>query len=339
MQWLENKYILLLSNRLEGFKRKSDKLFNFKCYLGCESDSKKRRGYIYAVDDTYRYHCHNCGTSTKFLNFLKDFDSSLYRQYQMDVMAIKGRNNSFEAKEATIPDDLPVVVKKNVLNSLPRILDLSDSHTARKYLDSRKISKKFYPQFYYCEDFRGYTNKLIEDKFENEEIIEPRILIPLIDKDKFLVGYQGRSLANKVANDIRYITIMLDKEKPRIFGGDRVNYNKTYYVTEGPFDSTFIDNSIAVCGASIALELLKNNQHNNNAVVVYDNEPRNKETVKKIAQAVDHGFQVLIWPAGLKSKDVNDLIVKEKVDIIPILEQNVYSGLAAMAKLNLWKRN
>eukprot|EP00697_Spironema_sp_BW2_P008574 gnl/Spiro4/23205_TR11465_c0_g1_i1.p2 gnl/Spiro4/23205_TR11465_c0_g1~~gnl/Spiro4/23205_TR11465_c0_g1_i1.p2 ORF type:complete len:340 (+),score=20.12 gnl/Spiro4/23205_TR11465_c0_g1_i1:2462-3481(+) len=335
--WVEHKYVMLLSNRLEGFKAKSDRLFNFRCALCYDShkNKHKKRGYIYVADGRYRYHCHNCGASMPFLRFLKDFDVRLYQEYNREVMVAKGRRGP----EKTIaPEDAPIVVKNNELRALSTIAALPEDHTARRYLDSRQLPKKFYPKLYYADNFREFTNSLFPGKFEHPEVPDPRIVIPLIDEKNFLVGYQGRSLSTKCENDLRYITIMLDKTKPRLFGADRVDYSKTFYVTEGPFDACFLHNSLAVCGASIALELLKNGKQNQNAVVVYDNERRNAETVAKNQEAIDHGFKVVIWPPEIRAKDINAMIVEEKVDPITIISQNTFEGLKARAKLLSWKR-
>ena len=41
---------------------------------------------------------------------------------------------------------------------------------------------------------------------------------------------------------------MLDDDEPKIYGLDKIDTSDPVYITEGPFDSTFIRNAIAMCG-------------------------------------------------------------------------------------------
>ena len=47
---------------------------------------------------------------------------------------------------------------------------------------------------------------------------EKRLIIPFYDKEKNLVAFQGRALDD---SKIRYITIKLEENLPKIFGIDR----------------------------------------------------------------------------------------------------------------------
>ena len=39
---------------------------------------------------------------------------------------------------------------------------------------------------------------------------------------------------------------MLDDDAPKVYGLDRVNENKKIYVVEGPLDSLFVENCVAM---------------------------------------------------------------------------------------------
>jgi hypothetical protein len=145
-----------------------------------------------------------------------------------------------------------------------------------------------------------------------------------------MFGYQGRSMAPKAK--IRYITIMLDDSKTKIFGMDRVNEDETIYVTEGPFDSMFLSNSIAMCGSDVNL---KNTDYN--VVYVFDNEPRNKEIVLKYTKAIDAGNQIVIWPQHIIEKDINEMVIAGH-NVQSVVESNTYKGLEAKLKLTEWKK-
>ena len=85
---------------------------------------------------------------------------------------------------------------------------------------------------------------------------------------------------------------MLNEEAPKVYGMDQIEKGRSVYVVEGPFDATFIKNSIALCGSDGDLEYLKTCL----LIYVYDNEPRNKEIVGRIERCIKHNKRVVIWP-------------------------------------------
>ena len=328
MSYLDTKYIQLVSPRLTLFTKKKADLFNFRCpYCG---DSQKRknkaRGYLFKIKNDFIYKCHNCGVGRTLSNFLKDQDSFLHDQYIMEKFK-EGRtgkgtivpNPKFNFKE-------PKFKKGDV--DLEKISELNTEHPAREYLEQRGIKDLEY--FYYCPKFKAWTNEQ-KKTFDNLRQDSPRIIIPFRDKDGKLFGYQGRSLAPSAK--MRYITIMLDEDKPKIFGQDRINYDESVYVVEGPFDSTFIQNSVAMAGSDLDLRTCGWS----NYIWVYDNEPRNREIVNRISKSVDRGDKVIVWPNNIKEKDINDMSLAGH-DVQKVVESNVYHGLEAQLKLNNWKK-
>jgi hypothetical protein len=185
---------------------------------------------------------------------------------------------------------------------------------------------------YYCEKFKEWTNTQ-KFTFESTNQDEPRIIIPLINKGIFF-GYQGRSLDPK--SKVKYITIILDETHPKIYGLDNIDWDKKVYITEGPFDSMFIDNSIAMVGADIDKMFFLSN-YDVDFVMVYDNEKRNKQIVDRVQKAIDLHFPVVIWPQDLREKDINDMVLSGH-HVNNLLESNTYSGLEAKTKLINWKR-
>jgi hypothetical protein len=195
------------------------------------------------------------------------------------------------------------------------------------YLEERKIKDLDY--FYYCPKFKEWTNSQ-RKVFPNLKQDGPRIIIPLRDKDGNMFGYQGRSMAPKAK--IRYITIMLDDSKTKVFGLDKINTSEDVYVTEGPFDSTFLSNSIAMCGSDVDIS-----NFDYRLVFVFDNEPRNKEIVSKVSKTINDGHRVVIWPQNIVEKDINDMVMAGH-DVQNVVESNTYQGLEAKLKLTEWKK-
>ena len=291
MSFVDQKYIGLVSSRLEKFKQVKTGLYNFRCiYCGDSQKNKnKTRGYIYGYKNDHNYKCHNCGVSKSFTNFLKDIDSSLYDQYVMERYKNGSTGKGSNTPEPKFTFEKPKFTKKAF--DLPSIAELNKEHSARIYLENRKIPQNFLSQLFYCEKFKQWTNEQ-KETFESTKYDEPRIIIPLINNGE-IFGFQGRSLSKKPK--VKYITIILDEDQPKIYGLDRIDWNKTVYVVEGPFDSMFIDNSIAMVGADIDKMFFATN-FETNFVMVYDNEKRNKEMVTRLEKSIEMKFPVVIWP-------------------------------------------
>nr|BAR31273.1 DNA primase subunit [uncultured Mediterranean phage uvMED]BAR31314.1 DNA primase subunit [uncultured Mediterranean phage uvMED] len=310
------------------FSRKKADLYNFRCpYCG---DSQKRRnkarGYLFKIKNNFTYKCHNCGVGRSLANFLKDQDTHLYDQYIMEKFKEGSTGKGTATPNPKLIFSKPKFVKKDI--DLEKISELNNSHPARVYLEQRGIKDLDY--FYYCPKFKEWTNNR-KRTFDTLRQDSPRIIIPFKDKDGNLFGYQGRSLAPKAK--LRYITIMLDEDQPKIFGLDRVKTDEPIYIVEGPFDSIFIKNSVAMAGSDADIRTFGWSNH----IWVFDNEPRNREIVARISKSIDRGDKVIIWPKNIQQKDINDMHLAGH-DVQTLVESNVYQGLTATLKFNDWKK-
>jgi hypothetical protein len=116
---------------------------------------------------------------------------------------------------------------------------------------------------------------------------------------------------------------------------DRVDLNSTVYVTEGPIDSMFLPNAVAILGMNHEL-----NPCVNNPVFVLDNEPRNREVIKQYEKLIKNDYRVCIWPDNITQKDVNDMIRSgmSRREVLETINKNIYSGLSAELRLSVWKK-
>jgi hypothetical protein len=323
MDLIDDKYINLISTRLEKFTKKNSNLYNCRCKICGDSQKNKSRarGYFYSVKNNTNYKCHNCGINISLNNYLKQIDPILHQQYCLEKYSSGFTGKNFTAEAPKFDFKKPVFRK--TLN-LPKA---SENPVSRSYLEDRKLNPN---DFYYAEKFKEWTNTL-HKTFDQKALKyeEARIVIPLYYK-KQLIGFQGRSIG---PSQIKYITIMLEEDAPKIYGYDSVNLSNPVYIIEGPFDSTFIDNSVAMCGSDLNLKDL-NISH---PVYVYDNEPRNQEIHKRMESRIESGESIVIWPSLIKEKDINDMVLSG-LNVQSMIESNTYSGLVAKLKFNEWKK-
>ena len=324
MDIIDSKYIGLVSSRLPKFKRVKANLYNFRCPICGDSQKhrNKARGYFYKIQSQTNFKCHNCGASMSFSNFLKQIDPTLHKQFIME----KFKECFAGVKGASTVEAPKFNFKKPVFKSKLDLPKASEISIASEYLRKRKLDPN---KFYFAQKFKEWTNKQ-KQTFDNIVKDESRIVIPLHGQDNELIGFQGRSL---VPNSVKYITVMLDEEAFKIYGLDQVKTEKPIYILEGPFDSTLVENSVAMCGSDIDIRTFGWS----NYIWVYDNEPRNREIVNRISKTIDRGDQVVIWPKHINEKDVNDMTLSGH-NVMSMLKSNTYSGLKAKIKFNNWKK-
>ena len=322
MDLVDSKFIGIISPRLQKFKKIKSNLYNFRCPICGDSqkNKSKTRGYLYGVKADVNFRCHNCGASMTLSNFLKTLDPVVHKQYVFE--RFKGGHTG----RGTVVEEPKFDFKPPQFSPKLDLLKASEHDAARLYLEKRLIDPKI---FNYTPTFKKWVNTLVPNKFSDITYDEPRIIIPLIYENQ-LIGFQGRALG---PNSVKYITIMLDDDAPKIYGLDKINNEFPVFVTEGPFDSTFVSNSIAMCGADGDVR----RWGIDDPVWVYDNEPRSNEIVKRISNTIDRGEKVVIWPNNINEKDINDMILAGH-DVMNVLQSNTYSGLTAQLQFNTWKR-
>ena len=322
MDLVDSKYIGLVSSRLQKFKRVKSDLYNFRCPICGDStrNKNKARGYLYPVKNNTNFKCHNCGASLSFNNFLKELDPTLHKQYTLEKFRDGHTGRGFVVEAPKLEFSKPVFKKKL---DLPKA---SEVPAAKEYLEKRKLNPE---KFYFTDKFKQWTNSQ-KQTFDTIGRDECRIIIPMYDKDNNLIGFQGRSL---VPNSVKYITVMLNDDSPKLYGLERIDEDQPIYIVEGPFDSTFVENAVAMCGSDVDIRSFDWSDH----IWVLDNEPRNREIVNRIAKLVNRGEKVVIWGNNIVEKDINDMVLAGH-NIMNVIKSNTYSGLEAKIKFNNWKK-
>jgi hypothetical protein len=276
--------------------------------------------------------CHNCGASTTFYNFLKQVDETLLKEYQLERYKNGETGNNNYPKPTFEEAKTPTPIFKKSLD-LPSIDSLPEAHFAKTYVKSRRIPETFYSQLYYAEDFAAFIQTLDIQKELHKE--DKRLVIPFYDADKNLIAIQGRALGE---SKLRYITLKLHDDNKKVYGLDRIDQDKLIYVVEGPIDSMFLENAVATADSN--LESITDVLDKSKVVLVFDNEPRNKEIVKKMEHAIDNHFNIVIWPEIFEEKDINDMILSgfSPDEIQDFISKNTFVNLRAKIEFMNWKK-
>lgn len=343
--WLDSKYLSLVSFRLRNFKRKGS-AWNFSCpYCGdSKTDKRKARGYVYSKKGKLRFHCHNCGVpGVDIPKLIKHLDLGLYDEYVKEkLLADPQQQEKSDVQVFAEKMKKPTFIKDTPLKKLKKISQFSPDSVVKKYIDQRKIPTKYHYKLFFCKEFKKWVNTLQPGKFEPDAEgnlhDEPRLVIPFLDKESNLFAIQGRSFRKNT--NLRYITIMFDEEKPKLYGLDTIDEKLPIYVVEGPIDSMFLPNCLASAGSDVTTNLNSISEDKTKFIIVYDNEPRNKEIVRKIERAIDAGFPVCIWPESLEQKDINDMVMAgmKLRKIVETINESTYTGLEAKLKFQQWKK-
>jgi DNA primase len=278
--------------------------------------------------------CHNCGASTTFYNFLSKVDPTLIKEYQLERYkdGQTGNNNTPKPDFKEVKTAKPTFRKNLRLESID---SLPEGHFAKAYVQNRKIPEQLWSVLYFAPDFKKFVREMGIEKdglVENDQ----RLVIPFYNEKKELVAFQGRALGE---SKIRYITVKVMEDVPKVFGADRVDRDKKIYVTEGPIDSMFLENGVAT--ADSHLEAVTQVFDRSEVVLVFDNESRNKEICKQIDRAIENHFAVVIWPEMLDEyKDINDMILDgfSPEEIQDIISKHTFVNLRAKAEFINWKK-
>jgi transcription elongation factor Elf1 len=355
--YVDRKFLGFVSSKLEQYKQKQTDLYNFRCpYCGDSQKNKlKARGYVYRKSNDYFFICHNCGKSTTFAKFLEYVDGTSYKQYILerystgetgygsnvkkpDFEQLKG--NAYARFQSSLNESRGDSEESQSVERTWRafthynIEQLPPEHYARDYIQKRKIPEKYWNEIFFVPKFREFLEIEFPQHSKDEVPNDDRIVLFYTNEKGEITNVAGRALSE---SKVRYCTVKVSDEK-KLFGLHRVRKQERIYVLEGQFDSYFVENSIAsgdsnLGGVAAVLSEL-------DVVLVYDNEPRNKDIVKQIEKSIHNGYKICLFPESVKGKDVNEMIQNGLTaeEIKSIIDNNTFSGLQAKLEFVRWKR-
>ncbi len=333
VDFVDLQYATMLSSRLDRFKVRSTNPYkiNFRCPVCGDSQTSKTkaRGWLLEKDNSFHFYCHNCGASQSFSYFLKSIDGMAYNDYIAEKFVKDAKKSDASILEKT-KFEKPVF-NVDPLKQLKKVSQLSTDHPLKKYVMKRGIPPQHHYRMYFAPKFKTWINSIIPNKFENVGKDEPRLVIPFFDENGKMFGVSARGFD---PNGVRYITIMFE-ERSKIFGLDTVNFEQTYFVVEGALDCMFLSNAVAMAGADGNVSGLK---RADNAIFVFDAEPRNKEIHKRIERLINAGYRVCVWPSSVPGKDINEMVLNGISNVEEVIRENTYKGLQATLKLASWRK-
>ena len=328
--YIDLKFIQEVSARLSQFKKKGDYLFNFRCpHCGDSKKNKtKARAYLYRVKNDMFFKCHNCGEGQSFSNFLKFIDNKKYEQYLLE----RYKGSAPSTPQPKFTDFKPVFKEVDILDGLTPVSELKEDHPVKQYVLRRKIPEKYFSKLYLSDKFMSFVNKAKPNTFGHTKGEHPRLIIPFYDNQDKVFAFQGRAFGKEQP---KYLTVKLDENKQKVYGLESVNLQEPLHIVEGPIDSMFLKNCLAAAGADLTLKV-----EPSSVTYIFDNEPRNKEIIKRMYDVIEKNYNIVIWPQHIQSKDVNDLIMSgmTKDEVKKLISINTFSKLSALTKLTDYKK-
>ena len=338
---VESKYVRLISSRLRNFKQKSTNLWNFSCpFCGDSQKNKtKARGYVFAKGNNLFYRCHNCGVSTNVANLIKHVDGALHKEFVLEKYKSGETNNAFNANTVLniSPPKFDRVEKSKIFEHAEWLDKLPSEHFCIEYATKRQFLSIMRNKLLFTQHYKQFCDALVPN--HGKQIVDDaRLVIPFYNEYNELIAVSGRALET---NDktLRYVTIRtIESDKKLIYGMDRVDLNQPVKIVEGPIESVFLSNCIASGDANLAL--VADEISAAEKVLIFDNEPRNKEIVKMMQNAIKLHHNVVIWPSSIQGKDINEIILSGKPvdEIEKIISSNTFRDIEAQLKFNMWKK-
>lgn len=329
--WVDDKYLMLLEGTLDRFRVVSHRplLANFRCPL-CGDSQKSRtraRGYLFSTSDGVMYKCHNCGASRNLRSFLREVSPHLYESYVMETMREQAAGNQSEAQSAP-PEPSSTLFETDLHRLGSRVSDLPTDHPAREWWKSRSIPECRAHLARWVDPWCDTVERVLAPgKYGDKKSPVGRIAFPFVSKSGVVTSITARALDGEKP---KYSSLRTSKSTDAVPFGDRdADYSRDVFVTEGPIDSLFLDNAVALGGVN-------HNFRVPNGVYVIDNEPRNEEVVRVMRRLVKDGERVVVWPRDFQHKDVNDA-ASAGVDVKAVVMNRIFSGLRAEIEINAWR--
>lgn len=340
-------FIQRLSHRLDSSVWQTPLILNCRCPIcGDSKYNKKKRRFFFLpgtnFNDNYSFYCHNCGVGGSLFHFLSTYHPDLHSEYIFKEFLQKKQNT--EIVLPSVPSMKEILkVDDSVFHSIGNLIPvelLSSTDPFRLYLYNRNldVTGTEKGRFFVATDIKAILDANGVNT-NNMDYIPPCLVIPFFKQDRTFDIFQVRfiDMVSPGWKGPKYLTFKKTPGAEKIYWLDFIDKSKTVYTTEGPIDSMFIQNSIAVGGSDMNKYL----EYLDDVVYVLDNQPKNKEIVNKIEKLISLNKKVVIWPSYVSGlKDINDIIIQgtTRQELSRLLSERTFCGLDALVEFISWKK-
>tara|TARA_R110002020_G_scaffold438063_1_gene648476 strand:+ start:9954 stop:11003 length:1050 start_codon:yes stop_codon:yes gene_type:complete len=310
------------------------------CFICKEGGSFGRKKRCYYIPENDNIYCHNCGWSSKPLNWIKKVsgysDSDIVEELKDYCVEV----NLDE-------EDVKPVVR---VETLPK--------------DSINLSDKFQCDFYRSNDIVRSVQHLVKERRLDTAINKPealyvsltdkvhknRLVVPFFNEYNEIEFYQTRTVLNRDKKLRPKYLGKVNSEKT-LFNIDRISSDHDcVYIFEGPINAFFTKNSVAVAGITERGKSFTKRQEEQldttlkflDRTWILDSQWVDRAALVKSEVLLKQGERVFIWPEkfGRRFKDFNDIAIACKIDEIKwkFIEKNTFDGLEGIVKLTEIKK-
>lgn len=289
---LERQIRLILSsfeNVIESYD-----YYNFRCPICGDSKKSrsKKRGYILKKRKPYMYFCHNCFYKKTVVQWMKEYYPHNYKDYFKELL---NKNEKPLPKIKNPKKRKRNPEKENTKYFVPINKGMTPifAKAIRLCID-RKIPEEVWSKWFVATDGM-YKNRLI---------------IPFFDNNNKIYYYQGRALYDYM--EPKYLSRAGDYIS--IYNFYNVDRTKPVIILEGPLDSVFVENSVAVTGVKIEDKNLKVFKQKR---FLIDLDCETDETKEQTLKLLTKGEYVFCWKWFIKKYnlpkrakwDINDVLL------------------------------
>ena len=326
---LPEEYVAQMFMMYAGYpKRKPSGIFEGGCPICREGKSWGVKRRCFYIPDYNNIHCKNCNNSWSPFNWIKQVTGKTATEIRQEA-------KDYEYVPIEIIERKTKPKFKNALDKLPQdSIDLFDPTQVNFYKNNKVV----------IECIRFLRKRRLDRAINRprslyvslvDKLHKNRLCIPFINQDNHISFYQTRTVMKTKTLLPKYIG-QKGGEKG-VFGIDRVTADLDYiFIFEGPIDSMFVTNGVAVGGVDLSVkqkkELDKFPFHTK--IWVLDNQHIDQTAKDVTYTLLKNGELVFLWDK-VNAKDFNDVCILKKVNQIPVeyIIKNSYTGLAGLMRL------
>jgi hypothetical protein len=333
---LPEDYVVLKFYQYAGSPKhnKYSNVYQASCPICREGKSWLKKKRCYYIPNKNVIHCHNCGWHGNPVNWIMEVQSC-------SLSEVLNESNNYDNLQIEKQEDSE---KTKLVNyELPCDCFDLENNDELKFYENNQIVKNAY-NILIQRNLINAINRPKKYFFTlNDFTHKNRIIIPFYDENGKIIFYQSRKVLDV---DQRPKYLSKKNSERSVFNIDRVSGDIPYiFITEGPLDSTFIKNGVALAGitengSDTFTEKQKNQMllfplHEH--IFVLDNQWNDSTSKRKSKDLIEAGKKVFIWPKEYyKFKDINDVCVNYKLKEFPykFLLKNSHTGMVGKMKLS-----